>query len=43
MPLYLNLTPYAKFETLFFSSGLMSIAKFSYAQVKTKITIIAIE
>ena len=36
MPLYLKLTPYLKFKTLFFSSGLVSIAKFVYVQVKTK-------
>ena len=41
MPLYLKLALCLKFKTLFFHSGLVSMAKFSYAQVK--ITIIAIE
>ena len=34
MHLYLKLTLYPKFKTLLFSSGLVSIAKFLYAQVK---------
>ena len=37
MPSYLKLTPYPKFKTLLFNSGLMSTVKILHAQAIIKI------
>ena len=37
MPSYLKLTPYPKFKTLLFNSGLMSRVKILHAQAMIKI------